>query len=140
MKIAPGSNHRSAMRKAKKIDCQLVRVRDCQVFPERTVDLSEDGMLVRSDADMAVGDRLIVSFQATDLGIWFNTEATVTRLVRGRRAEDRGQAFGLRFHGLDRVRRLLIRGALRKVPPPFPSPRPPPFMPMIGAGNPGWFG
>ena len=114
-------NRRSANRKAKSVECQIVRESDTQVFAEQTSDLSESGMLVRSDAELSLGDSLLVSFQVTDLGLWVDTKATVVRLVRGRREEDRGETgFGLRFEGLDPVKRLVLRGALRKAVPPLP--------------------
>ena len=39
---------------------------------------------------MEVGESLIVSFEATQLGLWFDSEASVARIVRGRRPGDRG--------------------------------------------------
>jgi hypothetical protein len=77
-------------------------------------------MLVMSDAPMQKGDSLHVSFRATDLGIWFDTDATVARIVEGRRPGDRGRALGLTFGSLDSVKRLILRGYLRKIPPPLP--------------------
>ncbi|MDB4947235.1 MAG: hypothetical protein JWP97_6769 [Labilithrix sp.] len=109
------------MRRAFGLRCQVVRERDFRLVADRAVDLSPDGMFVRSDRDdLAVGESLIVSFKATSLGLWFDTEATVARLVRGRRGTDRGAGFGLSFSTLDRVKRLILRGHLRRVPPPLP--------------------
>lgn len=100
--------------------CQVVRERDFRLVAERAVDVSPDGMLVRTDAELEVGESLIVSFEATSLGLWFDTEASVARIVRGRRDGDRGAGFGLSFSTLDRVKRLILRGHLRRVPPPLP--------------------
>lgn len=114
-------NRRHASRKLKSIPCQLVRHSDRQVFPEHTTDLSEAGMYIVSDAGLSLGDRLTVSFQTSELGIWVDAQATIVRLVAGRRAEDRGElGFGLRFDGLEPVKRLVVRGALRKARPPLP--------------------
>ncbi|HEY8073032.1 MAG TPA: PilZ domain-containing protein, partial [Labilithrix sp.] len=66
------------------------------------------------------GESLIVSFKATRLDIWFDTEAKVVRNVRGRRHGDKGRGVGLRFLSLDPVKRLILRGHLRRVPPPVP--------------------
>ncbi len=114
-------NRRNAQRKLKSIPCQIVRHADTQVFPECTTDLSEAGMFVRSDAGLVLGDTLTVSFQTGDLGIWVDAQATVVRLVQGRRREDRGVGFGLRFDALDPIKRLVVRGALRKARPPLPQ-------------------
>ena len=73
---------------------------------------------------MPSGDSLIVSFKATELGIWFDAEATVARVIRGRRPKDRGRCVGLSFTRFDAVSRLLLRGHLRRTAPPLPQ-RPP---------------
>ena len=69
---------------------------------------------------MVVGENVIVSFKATQLGLWFDTEASVARIIKGRRDGDRGAGIGLSFSTLDRVKRLILRGHLRRVPPPLP--------------------
>lgn len=115
------ANRRRAVRKSTKIACQIVRQGDNLVFAEQTADLSESGMLVVSDADLALGDTLTVSFQMTAMGIWVDTPATVVRTIAGRRKEDEGKSgFGVRFDGVDPVKRLVLRGSLRKVAPPMP--------------------
>jgi hypothetical protein len=68
-----------------------------------------------------VGEKMLVSFQATQLGLWFDTQAEVTRIIRGRRPEDEGRAFGMKFTNMDHVSRLILRGHLRRVPPPLPQ-------------------
>ena len=68
-----------------------------------------------------VGDECIISFRATDLNLWFDSVATVTRVIAGRRPTDRGPAIGLRFDSMDSVHRLILRGHLRKIPPPLPQ-------------------
>ena len=78
------------------------------------------GMLVATDRALEVGENMIVSFRATQLGLWFDTEATVARIIKGRRPGDRGPAIGLSFSTLDRVKRLILRGHLRRVPPHLP--------------------
>ena len=70
-------NRRSAIRKNVSVPCQIVRHEDTQVFAETTRDLSEDGMQIASDACLAVGDTVTVSFQTSDLGLWVDAGATV---------------------------------------------------------------
>ena len=100
--------------------CQVVRERDFRLVADRALDLSPDGMLVRTDADLELGESLIVSFHAAKLGLWFDSEAHVARIEKGRREGDRGAGIGLSFSTLDRVKRLILRGHLRRVPPPLP--------------------
>jgi len=113
-------NDRREVRRAVGLTCQVVRERDFRLIADQAIDLSPDGMLVASDHDMAIGESLIVSFKATQLGLWFDTEASVARVIKGRRPGDRGAGVGLSFSTLDRVKRLILRGHLRRVPPPLP--------------------
>ena len=96
------------------LTCQVVRERDFRLVADRALDLSPDGMLVSSEHDLVVGESLIVSFQATQLGLWFDSEASVARIIQGRRDGDRGAGIGLSFSTLDRVKRLILRGHLRR--------------------------
>jgi hypothetical protein len=57
----------------------------------------------------------------TEFPIWFDTRATVARIVEGRRPGDDGRALGLRFDSLPAVSRLILRGHLRKIPPTLPK-------------------
>ena len=119
MSVFLHAHQRTAMRHAIQIDCQVVRERDFQLVGARTLDLSTDGMLVSSEVDVQTGEGLIVSFQATPFGIYFDTDATVARVIEGRRPGDRGRCVGIRLR-LDAIARHILRGGLRKVPPPVP--------------------
>lgn len=114
-------NDRRSTRHHVRIDCQVIRESDFRLVGHRTLDLSPDGMLVRTASDVKLGDSVVVSFQATPLGIWIDAEAEVMRIVRGLRPEDEGRAFGLRFKDLSRISHLILRGHLRRVPPPLPQ-------------------
>ncbi len=114
-------NDRHEIRKGIRMRCQVVRERDFRLIGDTSLDLSPNGMLVASEHFMERGENVIVSFQATNLGIWFDTEATVARVIEGRRVEDRGvTGVALSFTTLDTVKRLILRGHLRRVPPPLP--------------------
>jgi hypothetical protein len=113
-------NERREMRHAVGLKCTVVRESDFREVAREAIDLSPSGMLVSTDRELEIGENMIVSFQATQLGLWFDTEATITRLIRGRRFGDEGAGVGLSFSTLDRVKRLILRGHLRRVPPPLP--------------------
>ena len=83
-------------------------------------------MLVLSNGNTDEGAELFVSFQATELAIWFDASATVTRIVEGRRRGDQGRALGLRFQSLPAVSRLILRGYLSKLPRSVALREPPP--------------
>jgi hypothetical protein len=113
-------NERREMRRAMVMSCQVVRERDFMLIADKALDVSPDGMLLATDVDLDVGENVFVSFRATEFGIWFDTEASVTRLVRGRRPGDKGKGIAIRFSTLPPVKRLILRGHLRRVPPPIP--------------------
>jgi hypothetical protein len=111
------TNRRREMRHSLRLGCRVRRIEDWRLLGDRTVDLSPQGMLVLSDEYVDEGTSLVVSFQATELPIWFDTCATVTRIVQGRRPGDAGRALGVHFDTLPAVSRLILRGFLRKSPP-----------------------
>lgn len=110
---------RRAIRRAIEIECQVVRERDFKLVGKKTFDLSTDGMLVPTSLDVEPGDDLIVSFQLM-FGVHVDAEARAARIVRGLRSHDSGPCVGIRFNGLDPITRHILRGSLRKVPPPIP--------------------
>jgi hypothetical protein len=113
------------MRRLARIGCRVRRIEDWRLLGDRTVDLSPQGMLVLSDERVDEGTSLVVSFQATELPIWFDTCATVTRVVQGRRPSDGGRALGVHFDTLPAVSRLILRGYLRRMPLAEPMREPP---------------
>jgi hypothetical protein len=118
-------NRRGEMRRTVRLGCR-VRRRDGRLVGDRAMDLSPQGMLVFSDEYLPAGAELVVSFQTTDLPLWFDTRATLRRVIEGRRPGDPGRAFGLHFDSLPAVSRLILRGHLRKSPPIVPQrPLPP---------------
>jgi hypothetical protein len=113
---------RRAVRHAVELSCCVVREKDSKLVGHEASDLSPYGMRVDlRDVDVDIGDRFFVCFRATQMGVWFYTDALATRILHGRRPLERGRSLGLRFRSLDAVSRLILRGALRKIPPPLPQ-------------------
>ncbi|WP_394829746.1 PilZ domain-containing protein [Pendulispora albinea] len=110
---------RSVMRHAIEVPCQIVRERDMKLVARRSIDLSPEGILVPSESDVSLGDELMVSFRASDFGILFAAQGRVARILEGRRAGDRGRCLGVSFR-LNAIARHILRGGLRRVPPPIP--------------------
>lgn len=103
------------------VDCQVVADVGFRLIGEQTLDLSEQGMLVRSDAEVFPGESVIVSVRAPKSRLWVDAEARVVRLVQGRRDRDRGRAVGLRFEHMDAIDKAVLAGSLRGLPPPLPG-------------------
>jgi PilZ domain-containing protein len=114
-------NRRGEIRRSVYLGCRVRRMTGRGLVGDRSLDLSPQGMFVLSDEHLEAGTELFVSFQATDLPIWFDTRATVARLVAGRRLGDDGRGFGLRFRTLPAVSRIILRGHLRKAPRAAPQ-------------------
>lgn len=121
MPVLVRKNERREIRRRVRYKCQIVRERDFSLVSEQAVDLSPDGMLVVTDVgDLEVGENVYVTFRATALDLWFYTQAKVVRVERGRRQGDRHPGAGLSFSNLPRLKRFILRGHLRRVPPPVP--------------------
>lgn len=113
-------NERREIRRALPLRCQVVRARDFTIVAQKAIDLSPDGIRVATEVDLDPGEEVFVAFRATELDLWFYSEATVARMIRGRRPGDQGKALGLRFSSMDRVKRFILRNHLRRIPPPLP--------------------
>lgn len=108
--------HRRAFRHAVDLSCQIVRERDFRLVGDRAVDLSTDGMLVKTTRPVLTGEVVLVSFRPPRSARWIDAQATVTRVVHGRRPGERERRIGLAFHGLDEETRHLLFRELRGVP------------------------
>jgi hypothetical protein len=115
------ANQRDALRRAVRIECQVVREHDFKLLGRSAVDLSSRGMLLETNLRVLTGEEVIVAFRAPRSRRWLDCEATVARVVHGRRPYDVGRGLGLRFENLDPHQLLLLRAELRGLPPPFPK-------------------
>jgi hypothetical protein len=120
----PRTERRAEIRHRVDLAC-VVRRKHWRLTRARVIDLSADGMLLAFEGWIEDGVELHVSFKAAEPAIWFDTLATVTRVVHGRRAHDARRAVGLRFESLSAVARVILRGHLRCFPRPAPQREPP---------------
>jgi hypothetical protein len=118
------AQQRRIVRRSLRVDCQVVREHDFKLIGSRGVDLSPMGMLVMAQEHVLTGEPVIVSFRLPMSGWWFDAEATVARVVHGRRPGDLGRCFGLSFDTLEPDVQVYLRRALRGVPPPLPMREP----------------
>jgi len=118
------AQQRRILRRAMRVECQVVRERDFRLLGSRAVDLSPMGMQVMAQERVLTGEPVIVSFRLPLTSWWFDTEATVARVVHGRRPGDVGRCFGLSFESLAEDVSAFLRRALRGVPPPLPMREP----------------
>ncbi len=92
-----GDRPRRPPRRSVHLLCEVVRERDFRRVGRQILDLSEEGLLVATSERVLTGEAMIVTFQAPFSLRWIDAEATVARVVHGRRPADRGRALGLRF-------------------------------------------
>jgi len=115
---------RSSSRHTVKIECQVVRERDFRLLADRTVDLSATGALVGPADPALTGERILVSFRIPRSSVWIDAEATVTRVVHGRRPGEFTRSLALEFDDLETLQRFTLKDALRSVPPAPPKSAP----------------
>jgi hypothetical protein len=114
-------DRRSEIRRAVRLGCRVRRSDGLRLIGDQMIDLSPQGMLLLSDEVVDPRAELVVSFMATAWPIWFDTRATVARVIEGRRPGDEGRALGIRFDSLASVSRLILRGHLRTTAPTVPQ-------------------
>ena len=120
---------RQSFRRFVRIDCQVVREHDFKLIGDLALDLSTKGMLVRGRTRVLTGEELLVAFRPPRCNRWIDAQATVARVVHGRRPGDTGLAFGIEFHGLDREYEELIFDRLRGMVGPDAMRPPRPLVP-----------
>ena len=100
---------RCAFRRFVRIDCQVVREFDFRLVGDLALDLSTKGMLVRAaGVRLLTGEELLVAFRPPRCNVWIDAQATVARVVHGRRPGDTGLSFGLEFHGMEKEHEALL--------------------------------
>src|SRR5215510_6431362 len=99
---------RGSSRHTVKIACQVVRERDFSLLADRMVDLSATGALVGPADPALTGERLLVSFRIPRSTVWIDAEATVTRVVHGRRPGEFSRALALEFEDLEALPRFVL--------------------------------
>jgi hypothetical protein len=113
------------MRRAAPVECRVVRKRDLKLIGTRGVDVSPLGMLVVSQKERVLtGEPVLVAFRLACSGWWFDSLATVARVVHGRRPGDMGRCFAIEFVALEPDVQSFIRRALQGLPPPLPMREP----------------
>lgn len=117
---AARASRRISTRRGVTLPCQAVRERDFKLIADRTLDISVDGLLLplQHDEQVLTGETLIISFPIP--GMWVDAEASVTRIVHGRRPGDEGPACGVLFDVISSSARAALAGFLHGKPPPLP--------------------
>lgn len=112
---------RRMVRRALRTECHAVAEDGFRFLGEQTLDLSECGVLLRSDREAEVGETVLLSLKVPGGRSWIDAEATIARIVRGQRTGDEGRAYGLRFEQIAPLDRAVLAGSLEGSPPPPPA-------------------
>jgi hypothetical protein len=118
---ARSASKRISTRREVTLPCQAVREHDFVLIADRSLDISVEGMLLplmRHERAVLTGETLIVSFYIP--GTWIDAEATITRVIHGRRPGDDGLAIGILFDVMSASSRAALAGFLHGRPPPLP--------------------
>ncbi len=111
-------SRRETSRREVVLPCQAVREHDFKLIADRTLDISTEGMLLPLRTRVLTGETLIVSFAIP--GMWIDVEATVARVVHGRRPGDDGLAVGVLFHRIAPSARAALAAFLHGRRSPLP--------------------
>jgi hypothetical protein len=106
---------RARLRRTVEIPCEVVRARDYSLVGTQVVDVSAKGILLESDATVLTGDELLVLFRSP-WGDWYDCDATVARVLHGRRRWDDVRGIGIAFEPLDPWREVMLCESLRNAP------------------------
>ena len=120
---------RRAFRRFVRIDCQVVREHDFRLVGDLALDLSTKGMLVRARSRVLTGEELLIAFRPPRSNRWIDAQATVARVVHGRRPGDTGLSFGIEFHNMEMEQEDLIFEKLRGMVAPDAMRPPRPLIP-----------
>jgi PilZ domain-containing protein len=107
---------RARLRRRVQPSCQVVRTSDFRLVGTRILDLSATGMLLETQLPVLTGEELVISFKSPAEDRWFDCEASVARVVHGRRRGDKGRALGISFDAIDPWNQLLLCEHLRNAP------------------------
>jgi hypothetical protein len=121
--MTPASHHRLPRRLLRQ-RCQVVRERDFKLIADEVVDVSASGALVMPADPVLTGERVILSFQLPHSLYWVDAEATVTRVLHGRRPGEYTRGLALELDGMSGLSRFMLERALRHLPPAPPRYRP----------------
>jgi hypothetical protein len=113
-----------APRHALHAPCQIIRLRDFRLIADRIENFSAEGLLVSPAEAVLTGEPVLVSLQFPDTGDWFDAEATVARVVHGRRPGEWTRCLGLIFDRLGRDAERVLTRQLGHTPPAPPRSRP----------------
>lgn len=119
IRIPAKPQRRHARRRGVRVPCEVV-MDGYRLLGTEAVDLSEKGMLLRSDESVTVGQRVDVSVKLPRGISWVDVEGEVARVLENRRTEDRGRMIGIRFREVSPASRGMLRGALRRLPDTTP--------------------
>lgn len=103
-------------RRAARPLCEVVRLSDFRLVGRQVVDISTRGMLIETDLSVLTGEELLVTFKSPVDNRWFDCDATVARVLQGRRREDRRRAVGISFGPMDPWTEIVLCDHLRKAP------------------------
>ena len=112
MQIEEVTNRRNAPRRSVRMLCQAVRERDFKLIGEVALDLSADGMLVRTALRVLTGEEILVSFFEPHDAVWYDLSATVARVVHARRTSDAERCVALEFHAMTVAQRRRLKAAV----------------------------
>ena len=99
---------RRSVRRKVRTDCQVVATLGFRLLGEEVLDISPDGILVRTSTPVVLGEEVVVSLRLPKGQTWIGATGRVARVVRRRRAEDVYAAVAIEFTEVEAFERRLL--------------------------------
>lgn len=111
---------RRAIRHEIALECHVVAEHGFRDIGGPTLDVSIKGVRVRSDAQVDVGEPVILTIRLPHTRTYVDAQGRVARVERGVRDGDHGRAIAIEFTAMDPVDRAMLDGAIQALPPSLP--------------------
>lgn len=92
---------RKTTRRYSALECRALLEKDDRHLRGRTLDVSSTGVRIQSDADVTVGESVVLTLCLPDGTTWIDATGRVARVEQGLREADSGRAIGIEFSEID---------------------------------------
>ncbi len=114
------ASQRKSTRRAVRVDCQVIREKDFKLLGQSALNISADGLLLKSRFRAQKGEALLISFRVPGTNQWIDTEATVARFESSD-SPRKAHTIGVAFESLDSESKRLLRAKISRFPPTLPT-------------------
>lgn len=112
----PRRTHRRSTRRESALECRVLAEHGDRHLRGETLDVSLEGVRIRSDAEVVVGEPVVLTLRLPNGHTFVDAHARVARIEDGRRAGDQGRAIAFEFTAMDETDWQALRFATHAAP------------------------